>query len=838
MKKIILILILSFSGMHNSYSQNAFSDAISISDNGQSYIKIIEKLLAVGSISDNMTDKQKQDLGNLKVFLGDPWNESIGKLNFKIVLEIPKIVSGFGEAKRNLEASITSLKGEIERIETDLKKIGDEIKATEEALRIPNLPQEVLDSLEKKKKELISQKESTQNIKIEKSKQIEINNTLIGNILGLNETKDWFAEFKKELKDGTEPISMLGKDNSEEVKQTVSNSNFSLSQAAIIEAIGNAIVEQLKEGLVNSLFESILDKDFQLKQTTLQSTMPGYIQRYTIKDTIAYKDGKISEKYSFLKPYYSYYQNFTFEDYVSLQDYIIYTIQYDSGGIIKTRNFTVNNKGKLKDELKIFFPKTIQVLEQLKESKTNNYFTNLNITLKSSFSDDLKNMLGNITNDDNIKKSQLFGKFFYDKDGNKMDAYNYLIVAVALIDNIKNGFHPIELIPVFENFLLKSEKFKKYATYISMIDLLQKNLRDVTQNSKNIWVNVSSLADLNTITVPGSRTSAEYFMAILYQTDRAKFKNIKDLFVPSTGFDNSKFTDFKNDLSSFIVIIRSVEKNVDELTKSNEKSFNDYAQYLDNFITLLDSTNGLVSKYFFIKDSVDAFNSYINQFKKYTNYSMQIYKSITNGTYSKILPVALEIFNEQFKEAEDSRGFKNEIVRYTNLYVDISTATSQDELNSAISKAAHNSGGYLRKSEEDFNVSIDSYPGIFLSSENINNRDGKFNFGFSVPLGFNFQFKQVGIYLQAFEIAAAVNYRVNSDSVTNLPSDVTFQQVFSPGAFFVINPFPKFPLAFNIGVSVTPALREINGSGVSLNDSKSTFYGVNISYNVPLWYLY
>ncbi len=763
MKQVILIFILLISGSHYIYSQNAFSDAISISKNSQDYIKTINRILSVADIS----LRQESDLKNLRQFLEYPWDDTLRPLNFKIVLEISKIILGLGESERKIRSDTANLTREIKNLKDESDKLKEELEITELELSEPNLSPEDSSRLTAKKEELEGAKRDAETKRENKIADLEKKNKLLETISDLRARQpgETYEEFRTELQNENNPITLLGKDNDEEVKQTVSNSNFSLSQAAIIEAVGNAIVEQVKEGLVNSLFEGILDKDFELSAEAGTTT--------------------------------------------------------------------------LKDELRIFFPKTIKILENLKESRSNNYFTNLNITLKNTFTEDLKNMLENITNDENMKYSKIFRRYFYNNDGSKNDAYNYLTLSLALINNVKNGFHPIELIPVFENILAQStsENFRKYAEYISMIDLLQKNLRDVSQNSGNIWISLTNLDNLSSAPVPGSKTSAEYFMAILYQSNRDRFKYIKELFAPLSGFSDSSFDLFKNNLSSFIIIIRSIEKNVNELTKGNAKSFNDYVQYLDNFTSLLDTANYLMSNYFF-KTGSEIFKTYISDFRIYTGYSMQIYKSITNGSYSKILPVALEMFTKQFKYAADSTGFKNEIIRYTNLYVDVSTATTQSELNSAISKAAHNSGGYLRKSEESFNISVDSYPGIFLSSENINDQDGKFNFGFSVPLGFNFQFKQIGIFLQAFELAAAVNYRFSDDSTTNLPSDVTFQQVFSPGAFFVINPFRTIPLSVNLGISVTPALREISGSGVTLDDSKSTFYGVNFAYNVPLWYLY
>ena len=758
----------------------------------------MEKLLSVAP----MNGRQREELENLKKFLVNPWDETIKRLNFKIILEISKIIasSGLEELKNRTEKQIPLL-------EADLSK-------KESLLEIKKLEKVALDTAADTTGIFVLKTYiSGLNEEINKTNsQITDNKKVLETISELD--PESFDEFKNTLEKGTESISLLGKDNDEEIKQTVSNSNFSLSQAAIIDAVGNAIIEQVKEGLVNSLFETILDKDIDLVNNSSE-----LISNYPA-GTVCTKSSQTDKGRMYE---------------LKVPDNVNST--YRTVNIFIDKN---TKSVKLKDELKIFFPKTIDVLERLKESKTDNYFTNLNITLKNSFTDDLKNMLDNVTNESNIRNSKIFKNFFYDSEGKKNQTYNYLILAVEIFNNIKNGFHPVELIPILNDNLKGTDYFEEYSMYINLIDVLQKNLRDINNSGKEIWINITNLADLNTLTYPGSSSSsAEFFMAIIYQSTKNEY--IKDQFAPSSvkAFNDSEFVKFKTGLSSFIILLRSVEKNIDELTKGSGKSFNDYSQYLNNFMTLLDTTNGLIGNFFFDPAVSSKIKNQIDTFKVYSGYSMEIYESITNGSYSKILPVALKIFDNEFRLAENNIKFKNEFVRYTNLYVDISTATSQSELNSAISKAAHNSGGYLRKSEEPFNISVDSYPGIFISSEKLNGSVyGKPNFGFSVPVGFNIQYERFSFFLQAVDIAAAVNYRFNNDSTTNLPSDVTFQQVFSPGLFLVYNPFPKYPLSLSLGLSVTPALREVNGSGITLNDSKSTFFGVYISYNIPLWYLY
>jgi len=797
MKILILIFLIVLLNENISFSQNALSDAVLISKNRITYSSQIKNIINNATLD----GKQKEDLENLDLFLRNPWDDKITNLNFKIFLDIPKIISGLSETKETIESGITLLKEDLGKKNLLLLKlIQDSLNISIDSIALKN-------SLRKQISELNSEIPET-------ILNITANEVKLKEIGSLQKNPNEFKDFQNSIENQITAINMLGKDNSQEIKENVSNASFSISQAAIMEALGNAIIEQVREGLVNLLFESILENDIELVKDSADLIL-NYPNGTICTNSIVYNNGK---KYVLKIP-----------------------IKNSNEKKIDTI-FIGNNIQtiKLKNELRVFFPRTIDVLERLKESKTNNYFTNINLTLKENFSDDLKNILENITNENNMKESIIFRKYFYKSDlKTKKELYNYLNLSIELVQNFKNGFHPIELLTVLNKYLENYENsyFNDFGRYINLIDVLQKNLRDVSPNSKQIWASLNSLDELNTKTYSGTLSSAEFFMGILYQI--TKYKGIKEKFVPNGVFINAEFDRFKKNLSSEIVLLRSIENNISELSNGNNKSFSSYVHYLNNFMRLLDTTNVLLGNYFFDTEVTKKIDNYIDTFNVYSGYSIEIYKSITNGTYSKIIPITLEIFDNEFRLAQNNEKFKNEFLRYANLYVDISTATSQNDLNSAINKAAHNSGGYLRKSEEDFNVSIDSYPGIFICSEKINNRFSKPNFGFSVPLGFNFQLQRFGLYLQAFDIAAAVNYRFTNDgNTTNLPADVTFQQVFSPGIFFVFNPMPKFPLSFNVGLAVTPALREVSGTGVTLENSKSTFFGVYVSYNVPLWYLY
>jgi hypothetical protein len=783
-KKIIFVFIISFLFTSHSMSQNAFSDALLLEKNSEAYLKKIN-LLLTPKVLENIqnkpfTSRQKYYLENLKLFLQNPWDTTIKELNLKIFLEIPQIINGYLDLSDDLKQKLVENKATYEGLSKSLEKMRFEYASLSNTT----------DTNIKKEEELKKQIDKFEKDSSETSKKIS---ELLQDIYELSVLlKDKnnlteFNDFKSVLDKINYTLSPLGKDNEELVKETSKESHFSISQAAIIDAIGNAIVEQVREDVVNFLFNEVLDKKFVLINTG--------------------------------KP-------------VNCDD--------TSQGA---------NCTSLSRELKVLFPKTIELIQSLKEQGANEIYTNISSSLRNTFNEDLKNMLDNLTNDSNMNNSMVFRKFL-----SQTELYSYFKFGVMLCRQLKNGFHPAEMFPLISDWVSKQNKSNADSNnntwfdldkYFSLINLLQKNLRDVTDNSKNIWINITQLDELKKNEVNDSNvkytSSAEFFLALLYQSDKNKFEFIRKKFYDESNnkFKNKEFDNFKDDLKSFVIMLRTIEQNTNTLINKPDKNINDYETYLDNLDNTLSNTYSLLGKYFLDSSEVIKIQKLLDTIHIYRSYTFDIYKSITNRTYSKILPVVLKMFATQINSIVDSSSFKKELIRYTTLYVDITNAKSQEELNSAIYKSVHNSGGYLRKMSEDFTISVNSYPGFFVGHEKINSSPFIFTPGFTVPLGVNFQFAHhYGIFMQVFDIAAAVNYRVNSEGTTSLPEEVTFKQVFSPGAFLSFNFTSTFPLTLNLGVYVTPSLRKIDSSGLTLDQSKSVRLGFNISYDVPLWYIY
>lgn len=490
-------------------------------------------------------------------------------------------------------------------------------------------------------------------------------------------------------------------------------------------------------------------------------------------------------------------------------------------------NLLINNI-RFKAELKVLFPKTIAKLSD-RTINEGNVVQNLN-SLKRIFTDDLNNILTNITNEKNYEHESKLKKI---KEDSK-ESFYYLKLSVDLINILKDGFHPTEMISMLVN---KSDKYKnqfpEYFIYLEFIDALQKNLKEVS-NTNSQWINFTKLEELNTTELQHS--SASYFIGFIYQLDREKFKVLKDSFTTDNVFDPSKFHDFKKSINDFVVSLNVIEANIKSFNSGNTSSVETYLNNIKNIVSETEKSKNN-AKYVLDDKQLKDFGKVLENINKYLDYTISIYKTIHDGSYASLLVNVIDIYTKELSKDKNTI-FVKELSKYTSFFVDVSNSRSQQELNYAVSKAVGNWGGVLRKHEKSFVISVNSYPGLYLGSEKINDKDGKLQGGFTLPLGLNVQlYKYIGVFGQVFDLTAAFNWRFNDTNSTNLPENITFKQMLSPGVFISIAPF-KIPFVINFGAAYTTELRTLKNDNTTLEKSRSVRWSAGIFYDVPLWHIW
>jgi hypothetical protein len=197
--------------------------------------------------------------------------------------------------------------------------------------------------------------------------------------------------------------------------------------------------------------------------------------------------------------------------------------------------------------------------------------------------------------------------------------------------------------------------------------------------------------------------------------------------------------------------------------------------------------------------------------------------------------------------------------KYGNVIAGVATAQNSDDLENVIENFIATSGSYVTQKTSLSTISLAAKVGLYAGGEgNDHFQAFKPSFGLSVPIGIEFtwgnrtndktdypyldskddKIKYLtgathGIFVQFFDIAAVVNYRLGADSASTLPNKILLQQVFSPGLTYNIG-IKNAPFDIGIGGEFTPQLRQI---GQDLQASTIRLF-IRISWDKPLIYIH
>jgi len=779
MKTTIVSFLLLILFINKLHSQNAYSDALLIEKNKSDYILKLDNLIAL---------IKNVSVEEIPAFKGKQ-DELQTLLDF---IKNPwnpdigtysklniNVVSNLSKQINNLSVKKTELMQSIENHKAKISDFNKNIKLVQND-----------DSLYSKK---IADITSNINIEDLQLKADEKELKLIENVINSPSIVD-FSNMTQKTKDA---VSLLGKTNSDNVQDVKVSQPFKLNESAVIEAIVNTIMDEMAKGVAELLFDNILNIE------------------------------------------------------------LTYNIPKNSSTGTKDKEKSDEVKSKIRSELKVIFPESIKTLDLLKKNGEKQNYTNLSNTLKHSFNNDLKKILINLSNEttsENYNESQILKHY---RDNNK-SIFNYFKTANSIVDNIKNGFHPVDIISLLNENLSPGD-FGPYKKYIAIIDIFQSNLRELKDDSKNVWISYSGMNDLK---AEVDNTSASYFIGFIYQylkiKDDETSKNLalklKGYFAPNDTFEYTKFDKIKLSLKHFLIHLNKIENNIKSINLSKENN-SSVESYLDNINILFSMTDDLkpLLEVFIDKEKLTDVYKQADSVNQYVQLSFSVYKSINEGNYASVVPTVLDIlinkcnvhdtYSDYYSNKDNKSKFVSELAKYTSFAVDLTNAKSQDDLNNAVNKAVGNWGGLLRKQENNFVVSVNSYPGFVIGNERINNNTSNpliNNYAFTMPLGINFQLTKnlgkIAVFGQLFDLAAAVNVNNGDNNTTTVTPNLTFNQFISPGAFLSVEPWNKFPISFNLGGAILPELRS-NGDK-PVDKSYSVRYSFGITYDVPLWHIF
>lgn len=261
--------------------------------------------------------------------------------------------------------------------------------------------------------------------------------------------------------------------------------------------------------------------------------------------------------------------------------------------------------------------------------------------------------------------------------------------------------------------------------------------------------------------------------------------------------------------------------------------------------------------------SSDEFNVSVKQFINYDKINDPVIKRQVDASLTSAAQI-IAVLNKKLSAVVQSNGFTfylktiSTLNRYGKVIASIATAENSEDLEIIIKNYIATPSSYAIQRTSLSTISIATHVGLSLGAEGSDKWEKfKPNVGLTVPLGFEFTWGRTsssktnipyltddnkvkyltgssrGIFLQVFDLAAVVNYRLGGDSSSSLPQKILLKQVFSPGLTYNFG-IKNSPFAVSFGGQYTPQLRKI-GSDLQANSIRLF---VRISWDKPLLFLY
>lgn len=513
-------------------------------------------------------------------------------------------------------------------------------------------------------------------------------------------------------------------------------------------------------------------------------------------------------------------------------------------------------------------------------------------SFKEAFREDISNLVTNIDGLFELDKYKDFGNRF-------PEAYAGL-AAAASVSKLANGASVPDVIKKlgeFDNPSASGEAQDLY-TSIKLMSILSESIRSNVEDEG--WVSIS---DIRLEVFSNSTTRKVFMGLIYQQVEGLTFSDnqtVQDILkTAKDNGDNFRIVfEYFRSLKKQWDEIKSLQKEIKDKKNNSEKV--DYLAYYNFFeanidmIEMMLDVNSILDGLGFAH-SVEGFQvtkDYLKLIKKGNqifknvsekNYSSAvlnfviIYKeifgsgsldysltkanmkeylqdqgvtykkiSIKNGlrrTYKKqylldLGVVAISEVNRQFKHHRV--GISNsKFLKYATFMASIAEAEGPDDVKNILKAAALPAGGSSIKKNSVFNISLQSYVGLYYNANNDRNVSNAWNneVGVIAPIGVSFNWGlrkagSIGVMASLFDLGAVVDYEIRRDTTTTMTTStdenmqtimvesetiqtetdykVELGQIFSPGLYVLYGFAFNMPLTLGAGFQYGPGLTEIN----------------------------
>lgn len=650
----------------------------------------------------------------------------------------------------------------------------------------------------------------------------------------------WLTEFENVLlKQGLAPV---GKDVVSE-KATTSAATGILSPTMVVDALGRLIAERFKDELAIAYLRKFRDE---VKENKLRSLFPSTADFLTSSDIFNFKvfiptlkdafQNDLNSLDSNLKKFLIEYGSEFEKNYSVLEKYKL-LLKGKNGieGEIKKLKIDIEN---LKKELPVRDNVLKPIIEQLKNKE--NELANLEqIKLEEIQVQEIIAKQKEINTEiEKLKEKELIdtkSEFLaklgeLEKNLRNKNLLNFAIVILDMIQDIKEGKSPIEIINNIDKFDEPNYFGKisyEVSSPISVLALVSRNLMNTEGDG---WIEA---LELKTLIEPNKESQRKSFAGLVYARELDKLNKImikgKSLLeiIKNDGqnvFD--KIDSYIEKTIKYIEKIRYISNKIkgksDELKKikdvGKEIGFEEYYSYLKTGFELIEIGVDIKE----ITGDANVFNR-IKEYLDYGRKLLEISKYIHEKAYGIAFVNALDLLKELLP---DESIIKKGILKYGTFMVNLVKAENSTEMKNVLEAAFLPVESYRIKRTSHFNISLNAYPGGFIGGENLTPGEQEIkghkwglNLAFTAPVGIAFSWgndkeenkeKKLGpsrtIFLSAIDIGAVVSFRL-SGADSGLP-EFKWQNILAPGLYFIVG-LRNSPISIGGGIQYGPQLRKI-----------------------------
>ncbi|TPG38394.1 hypothetical protein [Flavobacterium pectinovorum] len=492
----------------------------------------------------------------------------------------------------------------------------------------------------------------------------------------------------------------------------------------------------------------------------------------------------------------------------------------------------------IKIELRVLFPNTFLLLDSKEYFDT----PSLGKTWVTAFKKDLINL-----------PSQLEIIVRSNTDLATTDVGSFTLISFDVIEQVKRGDHPMEILDNINTKYTSGMNFKTLSQQlVGFINLISSNLTYLKGDGDvqvKTWAISDDLQKLDD-------TSKKFLAGLVYQ--KGVQSKLFDKIVIGSKTLTGSIT--KDNYPSFYSHIQQMSGNFKTITalldrvksemgkETTTKTLEQYAVYLTAFYNLFDENMKAIYQILGSNTYYDSF--YFKSIRPVSEDLIGFNSALAQKNYAECILLSTNLLQQLFYSEVDSDTSDKKVIKeffyYSNFLADIIAASesgNSENVKKIVENYAMPVGSYRIKRSYSHSWDISAFPGLYLGYEFDSSQS--MSYGITAPVGISFSRKHnrkvkdsscSTFFLSVIDIGAPFSYRFTNDDAQGLPQEIKWEQIFSPG-FFYIYGFKNTPISLSLGGQFTPLLRDIEDDKNVLKEENVFRLSLGLMVDIPIFNL-